>query len=46
MSLDGYVVGPQDSVNEPMGVGEFRLFNRRRAASATSPTRSFCGCLG
>ena len=27
MSLDGYVAGPQDSVDEPMGVGGFRLFN-------------------
>jgi dihydrofolate reductase len=27
MSLDGFVVGPDDSVEEPMGVGGFRLFN-------------------
>lgn len=27
VSLDGYVVGPQDSPAEPMGVGGFRLFN-------------------
>ena len=27
MSLDGYVAGPQDSVDAPMGVGGFRLFN-------------------
>ena len=27
MSLDGFVVGPDDSVDEPMGVGGFRLFN-------------------
>jgi dihydrofolate reductase len=27
MSLDGYVAGPDDSVEEPMGVGGFRLFN-------------------
>lgn len=27
MSLDGYVVGPQDSRRDPMGVGGFRLFN-------------------
>jgi dihydrofolate reductase len=27
MSLDGYVVGPGDSVDEPMGVDGFRLFN-------------------
>lgn len=27
MSLDGYVAGPQDSLEHPMGVGGFRLFN-------------------
>jgi dihydrofolate reductase len=27
VSLDGFVVGPQDSVDAPMGVGGFRLFN-------------------
>ncbi len=27
MSLDGFVVGRDDSVDEPMGVGGFRLFN-------------------
>jgi dihydrofolate reductase len=27
MSLDGFVVGPQDSTAEPMGIGGFRLFN-------------------
>ncbi|MBL8925152.1 MAG: dihydrofolate reductase family protein [Pseudonocardia sp.] len=27
MSLDGYVAGPNDSVNAPMGVDGFRLFN-------------------
>jgi dihydrofolate reductase len=27
LSLDGFVVGPQDSVESPMGVGGFRLFN-------------------
>ncbi|TCC49766.1 dihydrofolate reductase [Kribbella capetownensis] len=27
MSLDGYVTGPQDSMDDPMGVGGFRLFN-------------------
>ena len=27
MSLDGYVAGPRDSVEEPMGAGGFRLFN-------------------
>jgi dihydrofolate reductase len=27
MSLDGYVVGPTDSVDDPMGIDGFRLFN-------------------
>ena len=27
MSLDGYVAGPDDDRNEPMGLGGFRLFN-------------------
>ncbi|MGW7683142.1 dihydrofolate reductase family protein [Kribbella sp. NPDC054772] len=27
MSLDGFVVGPDDSFDEPMGRGGFRLFN-------------------
>ena len=27
MSLDGYVVGPQDSMDAPMGLDGFRLFN-------------------
>jgi len=27
MSLDGFVVGPQDGVDAPMGTGGFRLFN-------------------
>jgi dihydrofolate reductase len=27
MSLDGYVVGPADSLDDPMGIGGFRLFN-------------------
>ncbi|GAA3102999.1 dihydrofolate reductase [Kribbella aluminosa] len=27
VSLDGFVVGPDDSVEEPMGRGGFRLFN-------------------
>jgi dihydrofolate reductase len=27
MSLDGYVTGPQDSLEDPMGLGGFRLFN-------------------
>jgi dihydrofolate reductase len=26
-SLDGYVAGPRDSPDEPMGIGGFRLFN-------------------
>ena len=27
MSLDGYVVGPADSVGDPMGIGGYRLLN-------------------
>jgi hypothetical protein len=27
MSLDGYVTGPQDSMDDPMGVNGFRIFN-------------------
>jgi dihydrofolate reductase len=27
VSLDGFVVGPQDSTDQPMGIGGFRLFN-------------------
>jgi dihydrofolate reductase len=27
MSLDGFVVGPADSVDDPMGINGFRLFN-------------------
>jgi dihydrofolate reductase len=27
MSLDGYVAGPQDDAENPMGLGGFRLFN-------------------
>ncbi|WP_328990519.1 dihydrofolate reductase family protein [Kribbella sp. NBC_01245] len=27
MSLDGFVAGPEDSADAPMGVGGFRLFN-------------------
>jgi dihydrofolate reductase len=26
-SVDGYVAGPQDSMDQPMGIGGFRLFN-------------------
>src|SRR6267154_1877454 len=27
MSLDGFITGPRDSVDAPMGIGGFRLFN-------------------
>ncbi|MFA1538134.1 hypothetical protein [Actinomadura monticuli] len=27
MSLDGYIAGPQDDADAPLGVGGFRLFN-------------------
>jgi hypothetical protein len=45
MSVDGYVVGPDDSVDAPMGDGGFRLFNwldRRNdpgPAARSSPSR-------
>ena len=28
VSLDGYVAGPRDGVDAPLGIGGFRLFNR------------------
>ncbi|MFG1911262.1 dihydrofolate reductase family protein [Kribbella sp. NPDC048928] len=34
MSLDGFVVGPDDSVDEPMGRGGFRSFAADCAAQA------------
>ncbi len=39
MSLDGFVVGPNDSVDEPMGVGGFRLFNWLDRRAEPGPTR-------
>ena len=42
MSLDGYVVGPNDSVDAPMGDGGFRLFNwldRRERPGSQRPGR-------
>ena len=29
MSVNGYIAGPRDSVDAPMGIGGFRLFNGR-----------------
>ena len=29
MSVNGYIAGPRDSVDAPMGIGGFRLFNCR-----------------
>jgi hypothetical protein len=29
MSVNGYIAGPRDSVDAPMGIGGFRLFNWR-----------------
>src|SRR3712207_3876210 len=52
MSLDGFVVGPQDSREQPMGIGGFRLFywlghpphpgsnGQGFAASSATPARS------
>ena len=46
MSLDGFVVGPDDSMEEPMGRGGFRLFTcttawcaRAKAAAAPPDSR-------
>ena len=38
MSLDGYVAGPRDSVDEPMGAGGFRLFNWLDLRDAPGPS--------
>ena len=37
ISLDGYVAGPNDSTEEPMGVGGFRLFNWLDLRDAPGP---------
>jgi dihydrofolate reductase len=38
MSLDGYVTGPQDSLDTPMGIGGFRLFNWLDRRNAPGPS--------
>ena len=38
MSVDGYVVGPDDSVDAPMGDGGFRLFNWLDRRNAPGPS--------
>jgi dihydrofolate reductase len=38
MSLDGFVVGPQDGVDAPMGIGGFRLFNWLDDRSGPGPS--------
>jgi hypothetical protein len=38
MSLDGYVVGPNDNVDAPMGDGGFRLFNWLDRREAPGPS--------
>ncbi|MFC5824144.1 dihydrofolate reductase family protein [Nonomuraea insulae] len=38
MSLDGYVTGPQDSQDTPMGIGGFRLFNWLDRRNAPGPS--------
>jgi dihydrofolate reductase len=38
MSVDGYVAGPQDSVETPMGVDGFRLFNWLDRRDAPGPS--------
>jgi hypothetical protein len=37
ISLDGYVAGPADSVESPMGAGGFRLFNRLDGRNDSGP---------
>lgn len=39
MSLDGYVTGPQDSSDNPMGVDGFRLFNWLDGRSDPGPSK-------
>jgi len=38
MSLDGYVAGPRDSADDPLGVGGFRLFNWLDLRNAPGPS--------
>src|SRR3954468_23537162 len=38
ISLDGYVTGPRDSMDDPMGVGGFRLFNWLARRDAPGPS--------
>jgi dihydrofolate reductase len=38
ISLDGYVTGPRDSVDAPMGIGGFRLFNWLDQRNAPGPS--------
>jgi dihydrofolate reductase len=42
MSLDGYVTGPQDSMNDPMGIGGFRLFNWLDRRDDPGPSGQVC----
>ena len=43
VSLDGYVVGPDDRVDEAMGVGGFRLFNWLDHREAPGPNGQVFG---
>src|SRR3954454_5678610 len=38
MSLNGYVTGPRDSLDTPMGIGGFRLFNWRDRRNDPGPS--------
>ena len=40
VSLDGYVAGPADGVDQPMGVGGFRLFNWLDRRDEPGPNRT------
>jgi len=39
MSLDGYITGPQDSVDAPLGIDGFRLFNCSTGATTRTSAR-------
>ena len=43
MSLDGYIAGPRDSADNPMGIGGFRLFNWLDRRDDPGPNRQVYG---
>jgi dihydrofolate reductase len=42
MSLDGYVAGPRDNADAPMGIGGFRLFNWLDRRNDPGPSGQVC----